>query len=303
MLGVVVRQRAALAERGFEAQDELRRWLEVGEDRVSGWAASDPARALAFAGGAGAGSADAGGAPGAPRAVPPGRGRGRRRRGRRLAGKPRAREGAEPRDALDEWSEAGTFGLGDGWLDASGFDRMDLAWGAIDAAGGRRGRGRRVRAGTAGAGADWGRPRCANGPHGGHQGEVRGRRSARQVVAEERGLAPGPPRCANGPHHGHQAEGWPSFGSAGRRRLIGPLRRRGRPRGGHETMSGRSSRPRAAWAAADGHVLPGRLTLCPHDVLNVSLVPAGSPLAAGAPGVRRAAAAARAPIACAVSPL
>ena len=134
VLGVVVRQRAALTERGFEAQDELRRWLEVGEDRVSGWAASDPARALAFAGGAGAAlllmpevhrelhvlyHRDAVGDGGVADGAWPGS---------------RAREGDEPRDALDEWSEAGTFGLGDGWLDASGFDRMDLAWGAIDAA-------------------------------------------------------------------------------------------------------------------------------------------------------------------------
>ena len=44
----------ALSEDGRAAQRELREWLEAGEKRFGGWASSEPERALAFAGGAGA---------------------------------------------------------------------------------------------------------------------------------------------------------------------------------------------------------------------------------------------------------
>jgi hypothetical protein len=53
-LGLLPRRRVALSEDGRAAQRELREWLEAGEKRFGGRASSDPERALAFAGGAGA---------------------------------------------------------------------------------------------------------------------------------------------------------------------------------------------------------------------------------------------------------
>jgi hypothetical protein len=51
--GLFVRRRHALTATGQEAAAELEQWLRVGHERLSGWVRQDPARALAYAGGAG----------------------------------------------------------------------------------------------------------------------------------------------------------------------------------------------------------------------------------------------------------
>ena len=101
---------------------------------MAGWARSDPARALAFAGGAGAALLLM---PGAHRELDmlyPRRdavGDGGFADGAWPGGDARAHE---PGHALDERGAAETFRVADDWLDATGFDGLDAVWRAIDAA-------------------------------------------------------------------------------------------------------------------------------------------------------------------------
>jgi hypothetical protein len=51
--GLFARRHQAFTPAGREAAYELEQWLRVGAERLSGWVREDPARALAYAGGAG----------------------------------------------------------------------------------------------------------------------------------------------------------------------------------------------------------------------------------------------------------
>jgi hypothetical protein len=52
--GLFARRRHVFTSAGREAADELDQWLRIGHERLRDWVHGDPARALAYAGGAGA---------------------------------------------------------------------------------------------------------------------------------------------------------------------------------------------------------------------------------------------------------